>query len=458
MFRDVDRHCAFPSNEMASAVKNDTNTNGYAAVRRDRVARRLLLVQALSELGDFVGLSALMLLTYARTGSVLGPAAVFAARTVPSLLVGTALSGWLDRPARRAALVVLALFGALVVATVALVPTIGVALGAAALLGGSRTAYLSVSTGAVADAVPVDLRGRFYALASSINQTAQVIGFVAGSSATLLFGARLSLAFDAVTFLVGALILRRLPYIAPHQRDRRPPPTEGLRTIFTIRTLRLLAPIVWVSSLGSALPETLAPHLANGSGELPLVMGAAPFGMMLGALVLGRKDLLLDVRRQFVCAAVLACAFGLGAAVLGATSSVWPLVLVNFAVGVGSVWIVGARATFASCTPPERMAQVEATMVASITVVEGLGVLCIGALVSVFGPWIGYGVVAVPLAAATLPRLARGRQADVEEPLAVIELTVSAGSDMVREAERTLVLTEDGRGQFGDAVLERVHG
>src|SRR4051795_9880570 len=169
-------------------MKQQNTRGGFAAVTSEPVARRLLAVQALSELGDFVGLSALMLLTYARTGSVLGPATVFAARTIPSVVVGTALSGWLDRPPRRAALITMAIVGAFVVGTVAVFPSVLVALSAAALLGGSRTAYLSVSTGAVADAVPTELRGRFYALSSTINQSAQVIGFVAGSSATLLFG------------------------------------------------------------------------------------------------------------------------------------------------------------------------------------------------------------------------------------------------------------------------------
>lgn len=432
--------------------------SGFAAVRRDPIGRRLLTVQALSELGDFVGLSALMLLTYARTGSVLGPAAVFAARTVPSLLVGTAFSGWLDRPPRRAALVTMALFGAVVVGTVALVPTLVVALTAAALLGASRTAYLSVSTGAVADAVPVELRGRFYALSSTINQSAQVIGFVGGTSATLVFGSRASLGFDAVTFVVGAMVLRRLPYLAPHVRDRRPSPLEGLRTIRAIPTLRWLAPVVWVSALGTALPETVAPHLAHGSGELPLVMGAAPFGMMVGALLLGRKDFFVDVRRQFLCAALLAGAFASGTAVVAITSAAWPLIIVNLLVGAGTAWEIGARATFASKTPPERMAQVQATMVASITAIEGVGVLGIGLLMTVIGPWVGYGLVAIPLALTTLPRLARRREWDVEEPLAVIELSVSLGGDAVGERERTVVLTEHGGSELDDAMVECVRG
>jgi len=51
------------------------------------------------------------------------------------------------------------------------------------------------------------------------------------------------------------------------------------------------------------------------------------------------------------------------------------------------------------------MAEVEATMVASITLIEGVGVLALGALVTLVGPWVGYAVVAVPLLCATVPFL-----------------------------------------------------
>src|SRR3954454_3149068 len=119
-----------------------TSGSGFREVFSDPVAGRFVRVQALSELGDFVGLSALMLLTFARTGSVLGPAAVFAARTVPSIVVGAAVRGGLASQPRRAALIALALVGPVVVGTVALVPALPVALQAAAVLGAARTAYL----------------------------------------------------------------------------------------------------------------------------------------------------------------------------------------------------------------------------------------------------------------------------------------------------------------------------
>ena len=85
----------------------DVADRGFSAVLTDPVAGRLLVSKAISEIGDFVGLAALLVLAYRETGSVIGPAAVFAARTLPAVLVGTVFSNWLDRPPRRGALVAL---------------------------------------------------------------------------------------------------------------------------------------------------------------------------------------------------------------------------------------------------------------------------------------------------------------------------------------------------------------
>jgi len=188
----------------------------------------------------------------------------------------------------------------------------------------------------------------------------------------------------------------------------------------SIPTLRLLAPAVWATSIGSALPETLAPQIAQ-KAELPFLMAAAPFGMMAAALTLGRADVLVDLRRQLMVAASLAGAFGCGAFVLGVGGRGWLVLVVNMGIGASSVWIVGARATFANHTPPDQMAQVEATMVASITLVEGAGVLGIGLLVTLIGPWVGYALVAVPIACTTLPLLSRSRP-----PLIALEVMEAA--------------------------------
>ena len=83
---------------------------------------------------------------------------------------------------------------------------------------------------------------------------------------------------------------------------------------------------------------------------------------------------------QAQTAALLGCALLGGAVVLFIDAHPILLVLANLAIGAASGWTVGAQATFARLAPTERMGQVEATMIASNLLVEGVGVLALSAV------------------------------------------------------------------------------
>src|SRR4051812_44264660 len=134
----------------SGAVRSDVRP-GYRAVLRHPVAGRLIGVKGISELGDFVGLAALLLLGYQQTGSLLGAAAVYTARALPAILVATLLGGWLDVPPRRPTLSVLAFAGAAALVLPAMVPAASTALVASAILGAVRAAYVAVTTAVVAE-------------------------------------------------------------------------------------------------------------------------------------------------------------------------------------------------------------------------------------------------------------------------------------------------------------------
>lgn len=386
---------------------------GHRAVLADGVARRLLLTQSISELGDFVGLSALLLLTYRRTGTVIGPAAVFAARALPSLAVGTLLSGWLDRPERRRALIILALVGGILISLVAAEPTLVVALLVAAALGATRTAATSLTTGTVVDTIAINKRAGYFALSSVVNQVSQVVGFLGGTAATLGFGTRVSLAFDAATFIAAAILLAGLPLIAAHRREGRPPPTEGIRILLAQPVLRRITPVVWASVCGTALPETIGPRVAHGA-VLPFVMAAFPLGMSIAAMISTRSQILNNVHQQVRGAVVFAVAFAVGAVVLGTHADGWLLAAANLALGAASVWIVGARTTFALLTPAGRMAQVEATMVSGNMLFEGLGTLGLALVAAATEPAAAYLVMAGLIACFALPALRTRTESDKE--------------------------------------------
>jgi hypothetical protein len=132
----------------------------YGSALRSPIGARLLASQSISELGDFIGITALVLLAFSHTGSVLGAAAVYAANALLKVATATWGGALLDGVPRRVALAGLGLGGALVMGTAALFPTFVVALLAAALLGACRTAFLGVQAALLGEAVPASCAAR----------------------------------------------------------------------------------------------------------------------------------------------------------------------------------------------------------------------------------------------------------------------------------------------------------
>lgn len=152
----------------------------YTVALRQPVSGRLLAAQAVSELGDFVGTAALVVLGYAATQSALGGAAVFAVQALLGVLAGTVGGRLVDGIGRRTVLVATALVGATVVGAAALYPSVGTALAAAALLGAVRVLYQGAFAGMLKTAIPEELQPTVLAMSGVVNQLAQVVGLLVG--------------------------------------------------------------------------------------------------------------------------------------------------------------------------------------------------------------------------------------------------------------------------------------
>ncbi|MFC0031051.1 MFS transporter [Micromonospora chaiyaphumensis] len=374
---------------MPGADERLTPPPGYRALFRHPVAARLVIARGVSELGDFVGLAALLLLAYDQTRSVLGPAAVYAARTLPALLVATVFSGWLDVPARRTMLVGLSLAGAALIAVPTAVPRPLPAIVAAGLLGAVRAAYSSVNVAIAAEAVDGPLRLPLFGLSAFANQLGQVTGLLAGASVTVALGPRAALLVDLVSFLLAAVVLAGLPAGRGERRKARPPATAGVRIIAGHPVLRGVALLTLGTVLSGALPETLAPDLAGG-GWRPVVLAASALGGAVFVLVAARRAWLARVAGQVAAAAALGGALLLAGLLAAIQAPAWALAGANALIGAGGGWLIGAQATFARLAPRERMGQVEATIVAGNIVVSGCGIFLLGSTAELFGPATAY--------------------------------------------------------------------
>jgi predicted MFS family arabinose efflux permease len=376
----------------------------YGAALRSPIGMRLLASQSIGELGDFIGLTALVLLAYQHSGSVLGAAAVYGANAVLKVATATWGVAWLDGVPRRVALAGLSLGGALVVAVPALFPNLAVALVAAALLGAYRTAFLGVQAALLGEAVAGELRGPLLALAGTINQIAQVAGILGGAAVALTLGVRTAFLIDAGTFLVVALVLLTLPATTRRAAIARSAPLDGIRAVMSHPILRLLAPVAWMSMLASLLPETLTAD-AVPRAWVPIVMAASPLGGAVGFFLAGRTTLLDSVP------GVLRAQTALGAALVAGGLAGWlvpsapTFLVVNFCTGVAGVAMLGVQGAFIRHAPPGQIAQINATMVASVGVLEGVGALLAGgvaAVLSVPAAYLLSGALLLVTAAAAL--------------------------------------------------------
>ena len=382
----------------------------YRAVFTDPTAWRIWTAATISYLGDFVGLGALLLAGYARSGGhPLGSAAVFGIQAVPALAVSAGIGPWLDRIPRRSGLITLSLIGGAAVSLPIVASGLWAVLVAAAVIGAVRTAFSSIRTGAIADGVPRDVRGRLVALVSTSNQVSEVVGYVTGSAVAILIGIGPALAADAATFVVAAALLAglRLPPMSPSAH--RSSMTTGIRTIFADRTLAVLVPVVWIGMSLGAVPQSLAAAALSRTdrGWVPAALAAMAAGQAIAATVVGRTALSERVLGQFSYLAVCGVAFLLTAAGLRAD----PLLVVagNFVIGLSFGWIVAAQTTFIHVIPVERMAHVTSTMIGSLIVLEGAGAVAAGAVAGAFGVPAAYLLGGAVLTAASLAAIGYAR-------------------------------------------------
>jgi predicted MFS family arabinose efflux permease len=382
----------------------------YRDVLNHPLAMRLWLAATFSFFGDFIGLGALLLVAYDRSGGqALGPAAVFAVQALPAVAVATAIGPWLDRIPRIAGLISLCLIGAASLALPFAFGGLWPVLTAAAILGASTTAFNSIRSGAIAEGVPRHVRGRLLALMSLSLQLSDVIGYFAGSTVAIVIGSRPALAADAVTFVVAALLLAGCRLPSPTGTRRRSSLTTGIRTIFGNPALRALAPVAWAGLTVGALPATLATAALTGSyrGWVPAAMAAAGAGLAISGTLAGRSSMAERVPAQFWCIAIGGALFMLTAA--GVVASPVFIVIGNFAIGASMGWNVAAQTTFVLVIDPDRIANATSVMIASVIALGGLGAVVFGAAANSLGVPAAYVLAGATQVIAGLAGLGYGR-------------------------------------------------
>ena len=252
--------------------------------------KALWTARVVSKLGDWAARIALITLVYTSTGSALWAGAATAACYAPFLGPGQLLATYADRLPHRTVLVVSDLVRLPIFLALALVPMPPAAMVALAFVA----AFGDVPSGAAYQAaIPMIAKERYSEALVMFATTAQVtilLGYAGGGVLVTLFGARGVLLLNAVTFLVAALLVMRVPSTRSGGTvtKARTHLRESVRIVTADRLVAIALAVVAVSCLGQMGIESLtvvyADHLGFGTG---IGAGLLYTAMPLAAIVTG---------------------------------------------------------------------------------------------------------------------------------------------------------------------------
>lgn len=343
---------------------------------------------------------AITLLVFNQTHSALLASIAFAASIVPTFVGGLTLSGLADRWPRQQVMIVCDLGRAALVGVMAL-PWMPIGLRVALLF--LLTMIGAPFTSARAAIYPDILPGDKYVLGTAVTLTtlqfAQVIGFAVGGVAVGVFGVRVSLLADALTFIVSAIItrlwVRPRPAASsepeePGSSARFPGSASGLRSgvklVFTSPALLIPMLLGWLSAFYN-VPEGIAAPLgrALGGGDVAvgLILAAGAFGASLGAVAFGR---LVPPHQRLRWMTPLAA---MGCAVL-ILFIFQPPLLAALAIltvsGLFDCYQIAANAAFVSAVPRHKRSQAFGIAQGGMSLGQGAAMIFAGAAAQHYAP------------------------------------------------------------------------
>jgi MFS family permease len=377
--------------------------------------RALWLAEAVSIAGDQLAKVALALVVYAKTGSALWSAVVYALSFLPALAGGLGLAQLADRYPRRTVMVVGAVLQAVFVGVMS-IPGMPLAAMCALLVGvGIAQAPALAAQNAITRDIFTDddLYYRSQDIRGITTNTVMLLGLAGAGLLVVAVGSSTALLLDSVTFVASAILIgvavrdRPLP-----DRTENPSWLAGLRYIRDSTRLRTLLWLSWLVGL-AVVPEGLAAPLAAQlgapKGAVGWLLAADPFGYVIGAFVLSRY--LSTALRQRLLGLFATASVAVLVVFVVRPSLAGALVLLALAGATGAYQIT-VGATFTSWVPNSVRGGAFGVARTGLRVAQGVGVAAGGALAQAIGSPRGAivlaGIVGVVLAVPAA--VAWGRQ------------------------------------------------
>jgi MFS family permease len=281
---------------MTTAATTTTTTGRAGLLRRAPAFRALWLSRTVSLLGDGVSRVALVLLAAREGPRAVG--LVLLANTLPRLL-GPVAGAVADRVEQRRLLLACELGQAMVVALVALLlPPLPLLLALVAISGLLATLFTPAGRSAVPSLVAAgDLTAANALLGTALNLQV-VAGPALGGLLVVAAGPRAAFAANALAFCASALLLGRLPRLAPDRAGRLPAgllaeTARGLGYVARTPAPRalfcgLLLLVAFAAVDNVALVFLVGDVLGGGAGAFGGVQAAHGAGMLAASLAVAK--------------------------------------------------------------------------------------------------------------------------------------------------------------------------
>ncbi len=261
--------------------------------------RSLVWAQLVSGLGDWAGRLALSVLVYDQSQSALWTAMVTVVSLLPWIGLGQVLATYADRFGRIRVMVIADIARAALFAAMLIPQPTWMLLVLAFLAGLAVPPFAGARAATMVEVVHEDLYPSSLALSGVFSQVEVLAGYAGGGLVVALIGAETALAVNAATFLLSALLLRRLRSTAAADRhDDAEVGFGGLKAgIGVWRSdpvcLRALALFVGVSMF-MILPEVLVVPFTDEIGVSDTYIGAfaalIAIGSIIGMVMMPRAD------------------------------------------------------------------------------------------------------------------------------------------------------------------------
>ncbi len=389
---------------MVASERVVESSSRLGLLRRSRPFGYLFLATTGSAFGTYLAAIALIVSIKDLTESGVWVAALLIATFLPIVVIGLVLGPLVDRLSRRGLMIVSDLVRCGVFAALPFVDNAAAIVALAAVAGIATGFFMPAATAGLPNLVPDDELANANSLVQTTENLAWMIGPIVGGLMLTAWGSSVPYAVNAVTFLVSAALIARIPHgmlqsEEPLTRGHWRDVADGVRLVLTARPL-LTVLIVWnVVLIGAGAVNVAEVFFAKDTleaGDLGFgaLIAASGVGLVLGSFLAPVALGKVGLRRHYVGSITL-MGVGWGGAALSGT--IWLAVpfVVGGAAGNGAA-IICNRLLVQRGAPDRYRGRALATIMSSNYAVLGISMAVSGVLLGVVGAravWIAAGVL-----------------------------------------------------------------